>query len=516
MAASKFELPARGKISPVELQKKLPKNADALVVSVFRTQDSANENGIEILDTDWLSGGQLREVVEGLQTVKATGKANEITRLPAPKKLGVDVVIAVGLGAQDKLDDEVLRRAAGTVSRAVKDLNSVAVALSGDRDRLAAIVEGLILGGYAYPGIRGSKDEGATQPDEKKNHADKDPAEFTVLGDPKKDSDVFRLAQVGAESVCLARDFVNVPSSHKFPESYAEFIRGFAEDAGLKVEILDEKQLEKEGFGGILAVGQGSIRPPRLVRLHHSPRKAKKKVALVGKGITFDTGGISLKPGAGMGEMIMDMGGSAAVVAATVAAAKLDLNVELTTTVPLAENMPSGNAIRPGDVITHYGGITSEILNTDAEGRIVLADAIARASEDKPDYLVETATLTGHQMLALGKKTYGVMGSDELRDRIAELGRRVGEKAWAMALLEEHEEAIKTPAADIRNISEDRWGGMQFAGTYLSQFVGEGIEWAHLDIAGPAWAASASGYTAQRATGVPVRTLVAWLDEIAS
>ena len=511
MADKKFELPARGKISPVELSKKAPKKADALVIGIYFDKEAP-----EIAETPWLSGSAANEVRDGLKAVKATGKANEITRLPAPKKVDADAVVAVGLGSKDKLDDEVLRRAAGTASRALKDLDSVSVALSDERERLGAIVEGLILGGYAYPGIRGTKDAGVDKPEDKKNKEDKDPAAFTVLGDPKKDEDVFRIAQVGAESVCLARDFVNVPSSHKFPESYASFIRGFAEDAGLKVEVLDEKQLEKEGFGGILAVGQGSVRPPRLVRLHHHPRKAKQKVALVGKGITFDTGGISLKPGAGMGEMIMDMGGSAAVVAATVAAAKLDLGVEITTTVPLAENMPSGNAIRPGDVITHYGGITSEILNTDAEGRIVLADAIARASEDKPDYLVETATLTGHQMLALGKKTFGVMGSDELRDRIAELGRSVGEKAWAMALLEEHEEAIKTPAADIRNISEDRWGGMQFAGTYLSQFVGEGIEWAHLDIAGPAWASSASGYTAQRATGVPVRTLVAWLNELAA
>lgn len=511
MADKQFALPARGKISPVELSKKAPKKADALVIGIYYDKDAP-----EIAENAWLSGGPANDVREGLQAVKATGKANEITRLPAPKKVDAGAVVAVGLGSKDKLDDEILRRAAGTVSRSLKDLDSVAVALSDDRERLGAVVEGLIMGGYAYPGIRGNKDDGVDAPEEKKNKADKDPAEFTVLGDPKKDEDVFRIAQVGAESVCLARDFVNVPSSHKFPESYASFIRGFAEDAGLKVEVLDEKQLEKEGFGGILAVGQGSVRPPRLVRLHHSPRKAKKKVALVGKGITFDTGGISLKPGAGMGDMIMDMGGSAAVVAATIAAAKLNIGVEITTTVPLAENMPSGNAIRPGDVITHYGGITSEILNTDAEGRIVLADAIVRASEDKPDYLVETATLTGHQMLALGKKTFGVMGSDELRDRIAELGRGVGEKAWAMALLEEHEEAIKTPAADIRNISEDRWGGMQFAGTYLSQFVGEGIEWAHLDIAGPAWASSASGYTAQRATGVPVRTLVAWLNELAN
>ena len=309
---------------------------------------------------------------------------------------------------------------------------------------------------------------------------------------------------------------MNAPANELYPESYADFLSGQAKEAGLDVEVLDEKQLEKQGFGGILAVGKGSARPPRLVRLSWKPKKAKKHVALVGKGITFDTGGISLKPGNGMWDMISDMGGSAAMAATIIAAAKLKLPVQITATLPLAENMPGSGATRPGDVITHYGGLTSEVLNTDAEGRLVLSDAIARASEDKPDYLIETATLTGAQIVALGSRTSGIMGSEVFRDRLAEIGREVGENAWAMPLLEEHDEEIKSQAADIRNINAKREGGMEFAGTYLKQFVGEGIEWAHIDIAGPSWNGSAPrGYTPKRATGVPVRTVVAALREIA-
>ena len=239
---------------------------------------------------------------------------------------------------------------------------------------------------------------------------------------------------------------------------------------------------------------------------------------MVGKGITFDTGGISLKPGAHMEDMISDMGGSAAQLASIVAAARLELAMPIDAWLPLAENMPSGSATRPGDVITHYGRLTSEILNTDAEGRLVLADAMARAAEDKPTYLIETATLTGAQMVALGTRTAGVMGTEELRDRIAENGRAVGEPAWSMPLLEEQEAQLKSPIADIRNTHNARTGGMLFAGLYLSKFSGEdnGTQWAHIDVAGPAFNTdSPFGYTPKRATGAPVRTIVETLTQLA-
>ena len=491
MANPTFTLPARGTTPAVELAKQAPKSTDALLVPVL-----CGEDGPELPASTLLDDTASRQVLNSLTAVGATGKANEITRVPFEDRS----VIAVGLGDPEELTDEILRRAAGCAARALKKVGTVATTLGVFG--LAAAVEGLILGAYHYRGIRSEEEEnGGVE-------------KLVFVGG---DKDEFATARITAEAVVLARDLVNTPSSHLYPESYAGLLTDEGRAAGLKVEVLDEKALTKQGFGGILAVGRGSERGPRLVRLTWSPKKAKKTVAMVGKGITFDTGGISLKPGANMENMISDMGGSAAVAATVIAAAQLDLPVRITATLPLAENMPDGLATRPGDVITHYGGTTSEIINTDAEGRIVLADALARASEDNPDYLLEVATLTGAQMIALGTRTTGVMGSDAFRDRVAETGRAVGEPAWAMPLLEEHEETIKSPTADIRNVDNTRWGGMEYAGLYLSKFIDEGIEWAHLDIAGPSFnSGSVHGYTPKRATGVPVRTFLALLSEIAA
>ena len=495
MANPTVTLPARGTTPAVTLAKKAPKSTDALLVPVL-----SGEDGLELPASPLLDDAASREVLAALTAVGAKGKANEVTRVPLDGR----ALIAVGLGDPEELTDEIVRRAAGCAARSLSGLGTVATSLGVFG--LAAAVEGLILGAYDYRGIRSEKDE---EKNEKEDGVDK----LVIIGGDKKE---FDKAVTTAEAVIFARDLVNTPSSHLYPESYAAILAAEAETAGLTVEVLDEKALTRQGFGGILAVGRGSERGPRLVRLTWAPKKAKKTVAMVGKGITFDTGGISLKPGANMEQMISDMGGSAAVAATVIAAAKLGLPVGITATLPLAENMPDGRATRPGDVITHYGGITSEIINTDAEGRIVLADALARASEDKPDYLLEVATLTGAQMVALGTRTTGVMGSDDFRDRVAAVGRDVGEPAWAMPLLEEHEETIKSPTADIRNVDNTRWGGMEYAGLYLSRFVGEGIEWAHLDIAGPSFnSGSPHGYTPKRATGVPVRTFLAVLEEIA-
>ena len=491
MAKTTFTLPARGTTPAVELAKKAPKKTDALLVPLL-----CGEDGPELPTSALLDNAASRQVLAHLTAVGAKGKANEITRVPFEEIS----VIAVGLGDPEELDDETVRRAAGCAARSLKGLGTVATSLGVFG--LAPAVEGLILGAYHYRGIRSEeeKDNGGV-------------AKLVFVAGEKKE---FETAVTTAEAVAFARDLVNTPSSHLYPESYAAVLSDAAREAGVKVEVLDEQDLEKQGFGGILAVGRGSARAPRLVRLTWAPRKAAKAVAMVGKGITFDTGGISLKPGANMENMISDMGGSAAVAATVLAAAKLKLPVRITATLPLAENMPDGLATRPGDVITHYGGTTSEIINTDAEGRIVLADALARASEDNPDYLLEVATLTGAQMIALGTRTTGVMGSDEFRDRVAEVGRSVGEPAWAMPLLEEHEETIKSPTADIRNVDNTRWGGMEYAGLYLSKFIDEGIEWAHLDIAGPSFnSGSVHGYTPKRATGVPVRTFLSLLADIA-
>jgi leucyl aminopeptidase len=321
-----------------------------------------------------------------------------------------------------------------------------------------------------------------------------------------------------ATAVATARDFVNTPPSHLFPGEFADRAKALGKAAGLEVEVLDEKALEKAGYGGIIGVGKGSSRPPRLVRLIHRGAKRKgKTVALVGKGITFDTGGISIKPALNMHQMTSDMGGAAAVIATVVLAAKQKVAVDVIATVPMAENMPSSTAQRPGDVLTQYGGITVEVLNTDAEGRLILADAIVRACEDGPDYLIETSTLTGAQTVALGSRTPGVMGSDDFRDRVAALSQEVGENGWPMPLPEELKDDLKSTVADLANVSGSRFAGMLVAGVYLREFVAEGVEWAHVDIAGPAYNTGGPwGYTGKGGTGVPTRTMFAVIEDVAA
>lgn len=325
-------------------------------------------------------------------------------------------------------------------------------------------------------------------------------------------------ATLVAEAVVTARDLVNTAPNVLVPETFAAHAVALGERAGLVTEVLDDAQLRENGYGGITGVGKGSANPPRLVRLTWNGGTApSKRVALVGKGITFDTGGISLKPNAGMADMTSDMGGAAAVVATVVLAAKLELPVTVTATVPMAENMPSSTAYKPGDVLTMFGGTTVEVLNTDAEGRLILADAIVRAAQDDPDYLVETSTLTGAQLVALGMRTAGVMGSDELRDRVAAHGTATGEDAWAMPLPEYLRSELDSRVADISNVSGQRFAGMLLAGVFLKEFVPAGLPWAHIDIAGPSFnTGGPRGYTTKGGTGVPVRTLLAFLEDVAA
>ena len=489
--SSEFSLPHRGVVPELSLSAEMPQDAEALVVPVFQGED-----GLDLPESEFFDGVTVRAALDMLG---ATGAAEEVTKVPA----STGPIVAVGVGKRDDMDAEKLRRAAGVAARSLTGLKVVATTL-GELG-LAAAVEGIALGAYTYRGLKTADVPEDQQPVKK----------VVFLG---KDQALFDAAVITAEAVAFARDLVNAPSSHLFPESYAAIATSAAEDNDLTVEVLDDAALAEQGFGGIVAVGQGSTRGPRLVRISYAPEQLDDAptVALVGKGITFDTGGVSIKPAANMDQMISDMGGSAAVLATIIAAARLKLNVKVTATIPMAENMPGGNSYRPGDVITHYGGTTSEILNTDAEGRLILADAIARASEDNPDYLIETATLTGAQMVALRLRTAGVMGSDAFRDRVAETGRSVGEQAWAMPIPEEMSTSMSSPVADLRNADPSRWGGMLSAGYYLGNFVGEGIEWVHIDIAGPSFnTGGAHGYTPARATGAPVRTLIAVLEGIA-
>jgi leucyl aminopeptidase len=282
----------------------------------------------------------------------------------------------------------------------------------------------------------------------------------------------------------------------------------------VKVEILDEKALAAGGYGGILGVGQGSTRPPRLIRMEYRPKDATKHVALVGKGITFDTGGISLKPPANMHHMKDDMSGAAAVISTIRAIADLELDVAVTAYAACAENMPGGGAQRPGDVITTYGGRTIEVLNTDAEGRLVMADALVRAAEDDPDVVLDIATLTGAAVVALGLRTAGVMGDQVVRDGVKASADRAGEEFWTMPLPEELRPELDSLVADIANIGS-REGGMLSAGWFLKDFIAEGLPWAHLDIAGPAFnPGSPWGYTHKGAVGFGIRTMVAFIEDV--
>ncbi len=489
---------------------------EALIVGVFAPEGE----GAAITLDGGVPEAARGPITEALALLGAEGGAGEVVRIatPAGTGLGAATVLGVGLGAPATAAGttaESVRRAAGVAARALEGVGSAATTLSSID--LAATVEGAILGAYRFAEFR-------TTSAPKKAPL----GSLALLAAPASEAlaqeaqGTVDQARLTAEAVALARDFVNTPPNVLSPGEFAARAQRLGADAGLEVEVFDEAYLAENGYGGIVGVGQGSSRPPRLVRLRHACGvDGAKHVALVGKGITFDTGGISIKPAAGMENMTSDMGGAAAVIATVILAARLGLPVDVTATVPMAENMPSDTAQRPGDVITQYpgagkGGITVEVINTDAEGRLILADAIVRACEDGPDYLIDTATLTGAQMVALGTRTPGVMGTDEFRDRVAELSRSIGENGWAMPFPEELRADINSRVADLANVSPHRWGGMLTAGVYLKEFVADGVQWAHIDVAGPAFnTGGVFGYTPKGGTGVPVRTMLAVLRDIA-
>ena len=461
-----------------------------------------------------------KQLLPALVGLGATGKAEQVTSLATLGATTAKVVVAVGLGdvpaRGTAYDAEALRRAAGAAVRSLAGTAKVALtlaAVNGDADEVAvrAVGEGALLGAYAFDRYRTT------------DLADRrEPVRELVLAVPgAKDKAVraaVRRAEVVARAVSLARDLVNTPPSDLHPVELAEVARTEAKRAGVDVEVFEGKELVKGGYGGIIGVGQGSANGPRLVHLSYRGGKGTgTKVALVGKGITFDSGGLSLKPAASMEEMKGDMGGAAAVLAAVTAVAELALPIDVEAWVPMAENMPSGTAIRPSDVLTMRGGKTVEVTNTDAEGRLILADAIARACEDSPDVLLDVATLTGAQLVALGARTTGVMGNDDnLRGAVVEAATRAGEPSWAMPLPPELRKGLDSEIADMVN-SGPREGGMLTAGLFLKDFVAEGVRWAHLDIAGPSFnSADAYGYTPHGGTGAAVRTFVQLLEDLST
>ena len=463
--------------------------ADALVLGV-RTNDDASE------------------FADQLSLLSFTGEDGQVAIFPSGGTTKAPLVIAVGLPETPTAED--LRRAAARGIKAAKGAATVAVSLhSAGVEEVAAVAEGIELGTYVFDRYK-TKKKGA-----KADKVVKNAVILTAFARQSKAGKALDRATTVTSAVNQARDWVNSPPGDLRPPEFARQISEYV-PTSVKAEVWDEKRLLREKCGGILGVGQGSDAPPRLVKLTYSPAGAKKHIALVGKGITFDSGGLSIKPGASMQTMKLDMAGAAAVVATTAAIAELGLPIKVTAFACIAENMPSGGATRPGDVLTIRGGKTVEVHNTDAEGRLVLADGLVLATEAKPDLIVDVATLTGACMVALGLRTSGILtNDDELAEQVFAASRTAGESMWPLPITEEMKAIVTSSSlADLRQHNPKPYGGTLFAAAFLREFVGE-IPWTHLDIAGPSFnEGGAYDYTPVGGTGVSVRTLVQLATEI--
>ena len=444
-----------------------------------------------------------RKFAPMLAALGVTGKAGETTKIPTNGTISASVLVLVGLGAEETGDS--VRRGAGAAARAIGNAASVAIALPcEDAALVRAAAEGFLLGSYTFNDYKSGAD--ATTPSEV--------VWLSPIGRKKEATDTFAEAQAIAAAVIQARGWVNTPPGDLTPPVFADAAveagKAYRRGANkVTVTVLDETKLAELGCGGLIGVGRGSAAPPRLVELNYKPRGAKMHLALVGKGITFDSGGLSIKPASGMHEMKSDMAGAAAVIAATYAIAELGLPIQVSTYAAMAENMLSGDATRPGDVLTMYDGTTVEVQNTDAEGRLVLADALGRAVEKKPDVILDVATLTGAMVVALGDHIAGVMGSEDIVAQVMSASDAAGELHWPMPLPEHMETRIKSSkVADLAQVDWIRWGGGLFAGAFLREFTG-GLPWAHLDIAGPGFNGGGPvGHITAGGTGFAVPTLV--------
>jgi leucyl aminopeptidase len=487
---------------------------DALVVAIAPSGDRRRKSAVVVGPAAHLKAAPGRRLQEALTALGATGKAGEVHRVPGAGIAAAPLVLAIGMGeAGSGYDEEALRAAAGTAARSLAGHRRAVLALpAAGPAQLEAVALGVLLGAYSFTAFRA--DSMAGRPAELRSAA----LAVPDARDPDARAALARAQAVGS-AVNLARDLINTPSSAMTPADLATAATHAAEGLPVEVDVLDEDALRAGGYGGIIGVGQGSKNPPRLIRLAYRPEDARAHLALVGKGITFDTGGISIKPALNMHLMKTDMSGAAAVIAATTAIARLGIPVSVTGYAASAENMPGGAAQRPGDVITIYGGKTVEVLDTDAEGRLVLADALVRAQEDAPDVIVDVATLTGAQVVALGSRTAGIMAnSDQLRSAVHDAANRAGELTWPMPQPAELRGRLDSLVADIANIPTvgRREGGMLTASVFLREFVKDSQSWAHLDIAGPAYNEHAAyGYVPKGGTGVAVRTFIQLAQDLA-
>ncbi|MDO5067360.1 MAG: leucyl aminopeptidase [Propionibacteriaceae bacterium] len=441
-------------------------------------------------------------------TATALGARSTLGTVALLPALNDQRIVVVGLGEAD-VTPAALRHATGAALRSITGIDGAEgwkVTLSlelGDPELGQAAAEGALLGAYRRPRV--TKDDSPLPV-----------AEVELVIGQAAVAEAAKAAQTVAAAVARARDWVNTPPNLLFPATFAEAGKELVAGQRVQVEILDEKALAKGGYGGLLAVGGGSSRAPRLLRLAWAPKDAKFHLALVGKGITFDSGGLDIKPAGQMATMTCDMSGAAAVIAATWAIAELGLPIAVTTYAAMAENLPSGSAYRSSDVLTMFDGTTVENGNTDAEGRLVMADALGRALTDGPDLIVDVATLTGACMVALGTRTSGLMASDDATaDQLLDAAEAAGEAFWQLPITDDLREQLSSDVADLRSTGKGRWGGALTAAAFLQHFVGE-TPWAHLDIAGPAFNEDAPwGCTPKGGTGVAVRTLVALAKNLA-
>jgi leucyl aminopeptidase len=455
--------------------------ADLLMIPVY---------GDRVIGFDGDGAPDLEAISDVLDRHDFTGKHGQTLFLQTPDGPTSEALL-VGLG--DEVDAESLRRAAGDAARAAKGYVLLATALHdiGIDGGAGAVVLGTMLGAYSF--------------DEYKSDPKKSKIASLVLVGGDQSEDEIEDAKSVAHGVTLARDLVNRPAADKPPAALADIASGLSMDVSVKV--YDEDEIVGAGFGGLVAVNLGADRPARMVVMRYSPEGADKTVAFVGKGIVFDSGGLSIKPAAGMETMKTDMAGAAAVMGAVKAIAEIGLKVNVIGVTPLTENLTGGSAQKPGDVMRAYNGKTIEVLNTDAEGRLVLADGLALAAENEPDLIVDIATLTGACKVALGPLIGGLFASDdEAAELVGSAATAAGEKMWRLPLEVEYKPLIESDIADMKNTA-GRWGGAITAGLILSEFVGD-TPWVHLDIAGPARADKAEHYTSKGGTGFGVRTLV--------
>ena len=461
---------------------------DAIVVGARTATDS-----FELDD----AGRRLDEVLDGaisdhLTAIGFKAKLGSVASLPTLRRIPATTVVVSGLGSES--DASSVRRAAGAAARRLSDRRSIAIAL--DAEHAVESIEGALLASYRFKGYK------AEPPTGKIDHV-------LLLG---ADEATVTRGTARAEATILARDLINEPASVLTPDVLAQRASDVADAAGLEITVWDEEELAANGMNGVLDVARGSEVPPRFIHLRHEGSGSGGAIALVGKGVTFDSGGLSLKDPKNMEEMKTDMSGAAAVIAAMGALPRIAPSLRVDAYIPAVENMPGNGAIRPGDVIHHRGGTTVEVLNTDAEGRLILGDALALACEKKPDAIVDVATLTGSILVALGRKVAGLFTNDDaLAEELLAAAAAAGEPLWRMPLFEGYKRELESEVADMKNVGS-RFGGSITAALFLSRFVADGIPWAHLDNAGTARSESDDDIGPKVGGGVATRTLLSWLE----